>query len=86
MSDSDSDIRHSSSDDSDSSGEAEEDSVNDEEDFLGDDDRDDDLGEFDVYNQLYILEMILCFHAWYRHGVLYPIGTNKGYLKIDKAI
>jgi len=45
-SNSDSDIGHSSNDDSDSSEEAEEDSVDDEEDFLGDDDRNDDLGEF----------------------------------------
>jgi len=38
------------------------------------------------YIQLYVLEMLLSFHAWYKHGALFDIATVDGYNTIDTAV
>ncbi len=42
---------------------------------IDDDDCDD---KTDAQNQLYVLEMILDFHAWYKCGSPYLLGTEEG--------
>ena len=76
------------SDPVDSTGEEEEnvDEAIDEEDILGDRVVFETFGEFDVHNQLYILEMMLCFHAWYKCRGPYAIGKKNGLDCIDNAI
>ena len=46
----------------------------------------DDIGEFDARNQLYVLEMILSFHAWYKCGSPYFLGSEQVNKMIDKGI
>ena len=38
---------------------------------------DDDIAELDAQNQLYVLEMILSFHAWYKSVSPYFWDQNK---------
>ncbi len=45
----------------------------------------DEFSQFDVNNQLYILEMILSFHAWYKCGSPYLVGGEEGVLVVDHA-
>ena len=44
--------------------------------YLGNDDINEMLGECDPQHLLYILEMILSFHAWYKCGAPYSIGDG----------
>jgi len=46
----------------------------------------DDFGEFDAQNQLYLLEMILSFHAWYKCRSPYLLGTEQVNKMIDEGI
>jgi len=48
-----------------------EDSHDDKNDSVDEINVDDGLGAFDAQNQLYMLEMILSFHAWYKCGSSY---------------
>jgi len=57
-----------------------------DEDFLVEEDLQDEFAQFDVNNQLYILEMILSFHAWYKCGSPYSVGRDEDVLVVDRAI
>jgi len=47
---------------------------------------DDNDAEIDAQNQLYVLEMILGFHAWYKCRSPYLLGTEEGNNRIDEGI
>ena len=66
--------------------EAEDDDEDEDEDFLVEEDLQDEFAQFDVNNQLYILEMILSFHAWYKCGSPYLVGEKDNVLVVDHAI
>jgi len=66
--------------------EAEDDEEDEDEGFLVEEDLQDEFAQFDVNNQLYILEMILSFHAWYKCGSPYLVGKKEDVLVVDHAI
>jgi len=65
---------------------AEDDEEDEDEEFLMEEDLQDEFAQFDVNNQLYILEMILSFHAWYKCGSPYLVGEKEDVLVVDHAI
>jgi len=54
--------------------------------YLGNDDINEMLGECDSCHLLYILEMILRFHVWYKCGAPYSIGDEDGYEQVDDEV
>jgi len=56
------------------------------EDFLVEEDLQDEFAQFDINNQLYIKEMILSFHTWYKCGSPYLVGWEEDVLVVDHAI
>jgi len=65
---------------------SDEESQDDENDSVDEIDAEDDFGKFDDQNQLYVLEMILRFHALYKCGSPYVLGTEEGNKMIDEGI
>jgi len=64
--------------------EAEED--DEDEDFLVEEDLHDEFAQFDVNNQLYILEVLHSFPKWYKCGSPYVVGGEEDVLVVDYSI